>query len=99
LAGPHDDLGDSQIKTVATSIEGQIKGKKQKNEQILSAKKFPCEESWFSGRIYLSNGKYNDQTGEYEDVSEFKIDKGQIKEMRKLQSYKIPYNWNGMDDQ
>lgn len=80
------------------SIKGRIKDEVVKNEAVIREKKFPCEASWFTGRIYLAVGDYDAERREYESVLEFSIEEGDVKKIRYYEHREIGYSWNGIEE-
>lgn len=78
------------------SIEGRIKGQDRKNESILPSRKFPVVATWFTGRIHLPVGDFDDERQQYESVIVFEIEKGEVESTTFVPSAKITNTWNGL---
>ena len=77
-------------------IEGRIDGKDVQNEAVLPKKRFPVVARWFTGKIHVSVGGYNQDTEEHEAIVVFEIDKGIVKSMSFVPSGKIVATWDGL---
>jgi hypothetical protein len=71
-------------------------GKRIKNEQIFPEKTFPLHADWFTGRIHIAVGGYNQATRNSESVIVFEIEKGNIIKTSFHAHYEIPSQWNGI---
>ena len=71
-------------------------GKRIKNEQIFPEKPFPLHADWFTGRIHIAVGGYNQATSKSESVIVFEIEKGNIVKTNFHAQYEIPSQWNGI---
>lgn len=78
------------------SINGRIKGKDVKDKAILSDMTFPVVATWFTGKIHLPVGDFNEDTQEYESVIVFDVDKGIVKSKTFFPSARLSYSWNGL---
>ena len=83
-------------KLMLRTIRGRIKGKDVQNEAILPDMKFPVDATWFSGKIHLYVGDWNEEEHQYEAVIVFEIDKGNVKSMSFSPSTQINWSWNGL---
>ena len=77
-------------------IKAKRDGKPIKNAQILPGKKFPLQADWFSGRIHLAVGGYNERKQSSESVIIFHVEKGNVVETTFEPELKIQFEWNGM---
>lgn len=77
-------------------ITAKRDGESIRNEQIIPDKKFPLLAVWFSGRIHLSVGGYNEIKQSSESVIIFHIEKGRIVDTTFESELKIQFDWNGM---
>ena len=78
------------------TIRGRVKGKDVQNEAILTNVKFPALATWFTGKIHLPVGDYDEEKQEHEAIIVFEIDKGNVKSMTFVLSGKISATWNGL---
>ncbi len=83
-------------KLLLRTIRGRIKGKEVQNEAILPDMQFPVDATWFSGKIHLYVGDWNEDEHQYESVIVFEIDNGIVKSLTFLPSAKINWAWNGL---
>lgn len=77
------------------SIEGQLDGKKVLDRQIIK-KRFPIHANWFTGKIYVAVGDYDDEKHAFDFVLEFTIEDGNVRSTAFHKSLKIPMTWNGL---
>jgi hypothetical protein len=77
-------------------IKANRDGKPIKNAQILPGKKFPLQADWFSGRIHLEVGGYNESKESSESVIIFHVEKGNVVATTFEPELKIQFEWNGM---
>ena len=77
-------------------LKAKRNGKPIRNAQILPGKKFPLLADWFSGRIHLSVGGYNERKQISESVIIFHIEKGNVVATTFEPELKIQFEWNGM---
>jgi hypothetical protein len=71
-------------------------GKKIKNDQIFPEKRFPLHADWFTGRIHIAVGGYNQRTEKSESVIAFHIEKGVVTETKFYPELEIPMEWDGI---
>ena len=77
-------------------IKAKRDGKRIKNDQIFLGKQFPLHAYWFTGRIHLSVGGYNEQTKKSESVIVFQVEKGVVTNQSFNSESDIPSEWNGL---
>lgn len=77
------------------SIEGQLDGKLVRDRQIIK-KRLPIHANWFTGKIYVPVGDYNDEKRGFELVLEFTIEDGEVRSTAFHDSLKISMAWNGL---
>ena len=77
-------------------IKAKRNGKPIKNAQILPGKLFPLQAEWFSGRIHVAVGGYNERKQSCESVIIFHIEGGNIIGTTFEPELKIQFEWNGL---
>ena len=77
-------------------IRGRQKGKDVKNEAILPSRKFPVAATWFTGKIHIPVGGYDENEEQFKAIIVFEIDKGDVKSMAFIPSGKISGTWDGL---
>lgn len=78
------------------SVRGTVDGKDLKNSELLPGKRFPVFATWFTGRIQLPIGDFDEETDTFESVIVFDIQDGHVKSIGFLPSAKPNYSWNGL---
>ena len=78
------------------SMTAKLAGKKVKNEQIFPGKRFPLKAEWFTGRVHLPVGGYNEADEVYESVIVCHIEKGTVIKMTFEPSLRYAFGWNGL---
>ena len=79
-------------------ITGKIDGKRQTNEQIIPGEDFPKVAKWFSGRIHLEVGDFDDGTQEATSVIIFHIKNGVVTKTEYTERMKRVATWNGLPE-
>ncbi len=79
------------------SVEGRVAGKMVRDRQIIE-KSFPVHARWFTGKIFVSIGDFDDGNKAFEYVLEFNIKEGDVRSTTFHESLKIPMTWNGLPD-
>ncbi|REK09912.1 MAG: hypothetical protein DWQ37_17555 [Planctomycetota bacterium] len=82
-------------KLLLDTISGRLDGEAVRDEALLPGKKFPVVATWFTGKLHLPIGDYNEQTQEYEFVIVFDIEKGIVQSKAMSMSARISRTWNG----
>jgi hypothetical protein len=77
------------------SIEGQIDGKKVRDRQIIK-RRFPVHAKWFTGKIFVAVGDFDNDEHAFDFVIEFTIEDGNVRSTSFHETLKIPLTWNGM---
>lgn len=88
------EIRDSKL--FLREIVGKIKKKIRKNQQILPDHEFPVLADWFTGRIHMGVGGFDNSTWEWKAVIVFHIDKGIVTHMGFVERYRSTHWWNGM---
>jgi len=83
-------------KLMLYEIMGKKDGKKVRNEDIFPGKSFPLLADWYTGRIHLRVGGYNQRQEAYEAVIVCHIEKGHVKKMTFEPILAIEPTWNGL---
>jgi hypothetical protein len=96
-SGYSAEWGIARGKLLLFSISGRIKGKQVRNKAILPNESFPAVATWFTGKIHLPVGDFNEDTQEYESVIVFEIDKGVVRSKQYLPAARLPRTWNGLE--
>ena len=79
------------LKSMAT----RRNGKKISEEQIFPNKQFPLHADWFSGKIHIAVGGYNQRTEKSESVITFRIENGVVAGTEFNPVLEIPTQWDG----
>lgn len=85
----------SREKLHLLALEGQIGGKKVRDRQIIK-KRFPLHARWFTGKIYVSVGGFDNDKKTCEYVLEFNIKDGSVVATYYHESLKVPMTWDGL---
>ena len=78
------------------SMTAKRGGKRIKNEQIFPGERFPLKAEWFTGRIHLPVGGYNEADQVYESVIVCHIENGTVVKMTFETSLRYTFGWNGL---
>lgn len=68
-----------------------------RDRQIIK-KRFPIHARWFTGKIFVSVGDFDDGNNAFEYVLEFNIKDGNVRSTTFHESLKIPMTRNGLPD-
>jgi acetyl esterase/lipase len=79
------------------SVEGQIAGKKVRNTQIIETR-FPIHARWYTGKIFVPVGDFDDSQKAFEHVLEFSIKDGNVVANSYHEFLSFPTTWNGLPD-
>ena len=77
-------------------IVGWIDGKKRKDEEIIPGNRFPVVATWYTGKIHLPVGDFDDKTQESTAVIIFEIEMGAVKSVGFAERMKPVWTWNGL---
>jgi hypothetical protein len=77
-------------------IVGRIDGKKRKNEEIIPGNQFPILADWYTGKIHLAVGDFDEETRESTAVIIFEVEKGAVKSVGFAERMKPVSTWNGV---
>lgn len=77
-------------------IRGKLRGKMARNESILPQLTFPALATWFTGRIHMPVGNFNEDKNEFEAVIVFDIEKGCVKKMEFYSTAPPNYTLDGV---
>lgn len=72
-------------------------GKNVRDEEILRGETFPVEATWFTGKIHLPVGDYIQDSGEFESVIIFEIERGKVRSTTYRAKARVEFGWNGLD--
>lgn len=79
-------------------ITGSIDGRWRRNAGIISGEKFPLLASWYTGRIHIPVGDFDQETGEMVAVIVFEVEKGIVKSMSFKERMRPVDTWNGLPE-
>ncbi|MGN6548248.1 MAG: hypothetical protein ACTHK7_24645, partial [Aureliella sp.] len=77
-------------------IVGWIDGQKRRDDQIISGKRFPIVATWYTGKIHLAVGGFDDKSQESIAVMIFEVERGIVKSVDFAERMKPVWTWNGL---
>jgi len=89
-------FGIRDSKLYLDKITGQIDGKTRRNEQIIPGPQFPIVAEWFTGRIHVQVGEYDNERRESNAVIIFHVEKGIVRKTDFAERMTLPGTWNGL---
>ncbi len=77
-------------------IGGRLDGKKRNDEELIPGKPFPIVASWYTGKIHLPVGDFDDSANEQTAVIIFSIERGVVTSVDFAERMKPVWTWNGL---
>jgi hypothetical protein len=91
-----DVKNEAILPGLLTKIRGTAKLTDVVNEAILPGLTFPAVARWFTGKIHIAVGGFNQDAHEFEAIIVFEIDKGDVKSMAFVPAGQISRERNGL---
>jgi hypothetical protein len=79
-------------------LTGQIAGQPWKNDEIIPGERFPIVAKWFSGRIHLAVGGFDEERQENISVIIFHVHQGTVTRSEYVERMKRTWTWNGLGE-
>ncbi len=78
---------------------GKVEGKHRKDQELIPGRRFPIVAKWFTGRIHLEVGGYDNKAREAISVIIFQIEQGNVTKTEFRERMKRVGTWNGLPQQ
>jgi hypothetical protein len=88
------EIRDSKL--LLRRIVGRIDGKRRRDEEIIPGKQFPIVASWYTGKIHIRVGEFDEKTHEETAVIVFEIEMGEVKSIGFIERMKPVGTWDGL---